>query len=46
MIITFYLIFKGGLFSIIRAPQTSEQILNFLITQLLQKELRRLQIPL
>lgn len=31
MIITCYLILKGGLFSGIYAPQTSKQILNFLI---------------
>ena len=31
MITTFYFILKGGLCSIIGAPQTSKQILNFLI---------------
>lgn len=31
MITTFYFILKGRLFSIMCAPQTSKQILNFLI---------------
>lgn len=31
MMRTFYLIFKGGLFSVICAPQTLKQLLNFLI---------------
>lgn len=43
MIITFYLIFKGGLFSVIYAPQTSKQILNFLIAWLLKK-MKKIQI--
>ena len=44
MIATFYFILKGGLCSIICAPQTSKQILNFLIALLLKKEGRKLQI--
>lgn len=42
MIITFYFIFKGGLFNVICAPQTSKQILNFLIAQTLQKRMKKI----
>lgn len=42
MIITFYLIFKGGLFNVICASQTSKQILNFLIALTLQKRKKKI----
>lgn len=42
MIIAFYLIFKGGLFDVICAPQISKQILNFLIELTFQTGMKKI----